>query len=220
MYLPFNHSRVFFLLDFWFVYIWVCILEHPKRKQLWNASFMTENSFPAVKYNDFMMNQETLKEMLKTLETFGFALVSEVPATIEASASCAERVCFIQETFFGRQWTFTADLARGDTAYTNIALGAHTDTTYLEIPAGIQVQIKLLYACLNVAPNRRKPVDAGIPLLVPPWGWWLHTSRRRLQRVRASFVAKTSLPSSCSAKRESNTNTGNQEFSSRVWTPS
>lgn len=51
----------------------------------------------------------------------------------------SERVCFIQETFFGRMWTFTADLARGDTAYTNMALGAHTDSTYLSCPPGIQV---------------------------------------------------------------------------------
>ena len=30
----------------------------------------------------------------------------------------------------GKLWEFTADLAKGDTAYTNIALGAHTDNTY------------------------------------------------------------------------------------------
>ena len=30
----------------------------------------------------------------------------------------------------GKLWEFTADFARGDTAYTNIALDAHTDNTY------------------------------------------------------------------------------------------
>ena len=30
----------------------------------------------------------------------------------------------------GRFWEFTSDLAKGDTAYTNLALGAHTDNTY------------------------------------------------------------------------------------------
>ena len=30
----------------------------------------------------------------------------------------------------GKFWEFTADFAKGDTAYTNIALGAHTDNTY------------------------------------------------------------------------------------------
>ena len=31
----------------------------------------------------------------------------------------------------GSFWDFTSDLAKGDTAYTTLALGAHTDTTYL-----------------------------------------------------------------------------------------
>lgn len=30
----------------------------------------------------------------------------------------------------GTFWDFTSDLAKGDTAYTTLALGAHTDTTY------------------------------------------------------------------------------------------
>lgn len=30
----------------------------------------------------------------------------------------------------GTFWDFTSDLAKGDTAYTTMALGAHTDTTY------------------------------------------------------------------------------------------
>jgi len=30
----------------------------------------------------------------------------------------------------GKFWDFTSDLAKGDTAYTTLALGAHTDNTY------------------------------------------------------------------------------------------
>lgn len=30
----------------------------------------------------------------------------------------------------GQFWDFTSDLAKGDTAYTTLALGAHTDNTY------------------------------------------------------------------------------------------
>ena len=30
----------------------------------------------------------------------------------------------------GRFWEFTSDLSKGDTAYTTLALGAHTDNTY------------------------------------------------------------------------------------------
>ncbi|KAG0294687.1 hypothetical protein BGZ98_001687 [Dissophora globulifera] len=36
-------------------------------------------------------------------------------------------------------WDFTSDLGHGDTAYTDLALGAHTDTTYFTDPVGLQM---------------------------------------------------------------------------------
>ncbi|MCJ1318493.1 hypothetical protein MMC15_003823 [Xylographa vitiligo] len=36
-------------------------------------------------------------------------------------------------------WDFTSDLSLKDTAYTSLALGAHTDTTYFSEPAGLQM---------------------------------------------------------------------------------
>jgi len=39
----------------------------------------------------------------------------------------------------GGFWHFTSDLASKDTAYTQIALPAHTDTTYFSDPAGLQM---------------------------------------------------------------------------------
>lgn len=37
----------------------------------------------------------------------------------------------------GKFWDFTSDLAKGDTAYTTLALGAHTDNTYYVAPYSI-----------------------------------------------------------------------------------
>lgn len=45
----------------------------------------------------------------------------------------------IAYTLVGGFYDFTADLASADTAYTNIALEAHTDTTYFSDPAGLQM---------------------------------------------------------------------------------
>ena len=39
----------------------------------------------------------------------------------------------------GGFWDFTSDLSRKDTAYTTLALGVHTDTTYFSNPAGLQL---------------------------------------------------------------------------------
>ncbi|KAI4187253.1 MAG: hypothetical protein L6R41_002927 [Letrouitia leprolyta] len=42
------------------------------------------------------------------------------------------------ESFYRGFWHFTSDLASKDSAYTSLALGAHTDTTYFSDPAGLQ----------------------------------------------------------------------------------
>lgn len=39
----------------------------------------------------------------------------------------------------GKFWDFTSDLSKGDTAYTTLALGAHTDNTYFTDPCGLQL---------------------------------------------------------------------------------
>jgi trimethyllysine dioxygenase len=49
-----------------------------------------------------------------------------------------ERIAFIRVTHYGGFYDFTPDLSMADTAYTNIALPAHTDTTYFTEPAGLQ----------------------------------------------------------------------------------
>jgi trimethyllysine dioxygenase len=42
-------------------------------------------------------------------------------------------------TYPGGFYDFTSDLTMKDTAYTSLALGAHTDTTYFTDPAGLQM---------------------------------------------------------------------------------
>ena len=39
----------------------------------------------------------------------------------------------------GGFYDFTADLSSGDTAYTQLGIGAHTDNTYFSDPAGLQM---------------------------------------------------------------------------------
>jgi trimethyllysine dioxygenase len=70
---------------------------------------------------------------------YGFCYVNGVPVSPEATKSLIERIAFIRHTHYGGFWDFTADLSKKDTAYTNLALGAHTDTTYFSDPAGLQM---------------------------------------------------------------------------------
>lgn len=47
-----------------------------------------------------------------------------------------ERIAFIRETHYGKFWEVHANLEHGDTAYTNLAISLHTDTTYFTDPVG------------------------------------------------------------------------------------
>lgn len=49
-----------------------------------------------------------------------------------------EKLGPIRTTHYGGFYDFKPDLASADTAYTNLALAAHTDTTYFTEPAGFQ----------------------------------------------------------------------------------
>ena len=89
-----------------------------------------------------------LFKWLSSVDKFGFCFISGVPATPEATEELSRRIGFIRETqcafcvlrrhrhvpdlrlIDGTFWDFTSNLAKGDTAYTTLALGAHTDTTY------------------------------------------------------------------------------------------
>jgi len=107
-------------------------------KILWGAKI--EQSPPTVSYADVMSEtNEGLFKWLSHVDKFGFCFVSGVPQTTEATEEMARRIGFIRETQYGKFWEFTADQSKGDTAYTNIALGAHTDNTYFTDPCGLQL---------------------------------------------------------------------------------
>ncbi|KAJ4480060.1 hypothetical protein J3R30DRAFT_3216830, partial [Lentinula aciculospora] len=103
-----------------------------RKKILWNVRI--ERSPPTISYNDVMKPGEegkrALFRWLTNIETFGFSFITDVPPDAISTESLVRKISFIRETHYGGFWEFTSDLAKGDTAYTNIALGAHTDNTY------------------------------------------------------------------------------------------
>lgn len=80
-----------------------------------------------------------IKHILSNIRKYGFCYISDTPHPDPApTEALLRRIAFIRETHYGGFYDFTADLASKDTAYTNIALEAHTDTTYFSDPAGLQ----------------------------------------------------------------------------------
>jgi len=84
-------------------------------------------------------DEQGLFKWLSNVDKFGFCFVTGVPPTPEATEELSRRIGFIRETQYGKFWDFTSDLAKGDTAYTTMALSAHTDTTYYTDPCGLQL---------------------------------------------------------------------------------
>lgn len=68
----------------------------------------------------------------------GFCFVSKTPHTPEATERLLESIGPIRNTHYGAFYDFIPNLEKADTAYTNLALAAHTDTTYFSEPAGLQ----------------------------------------------------------------------------------
>ncbi|MBW0562736.1 hypothetical protein O181_102451, partial [Austropuccinia psidii MF-1] len=116
-------------------------LENQNQKQFWDQSI--SQSLPTVSFNDLCLKGQTgqwhVLNWLRKINKIGFCLVDNLPPTPEATEKLLRKISFIRQTHYGAFWDFTADLKHGDTAYTNLALGAHTDTTYFSDPAGLQL---------------------------------------------------------------------------------
>ncbi|EUC43924.1 hypothetical protein COCMIDRAFT_38194 [Bipolaris oryzae ATCC 44560] len=102
---------------------------------LWDQGVASEP--PIVEYEGVMRGE--MAGLLKNLREYGFCYVDGTPVEDpQDTKALLEKIAFIRETHYGGFYDFTADLASKDTAYTNIALEAHTDTTYFSDPAGLQ----------------------------------------------------------------------------------
>lgn len=110
----------------------------PVRRRLWDATTIAAD-VPAVRYDGLLAHDEVLREFLERVESDGFAFVEGTPATPEATKSVAARIAYTRETVFGGYYDFTANLEYKDTAYTSLAIGAHTDGTYSFDAPGYQM---------------------------------------------------------------------------------
>ncbi|XP_068456848.1 trimethyllysine dioxygenase, mitochondrial [Clinocottus analis] len=110
-----------------------------QQRVLWTSDVYTKANIRPAKWDAFMSSDEEVKRFLQNYLLYGIAFVDDVPATVEATEAVSRRVSLIRETTYGRMWCFTSDLSRGDTAYTQLALDRHTDTSYFQEPCGIQV---------------------------------------------------------------------------------
>ncbi|OAA75649.1 trimethyllysine dioxygenase [Akanthomyces lecanii RCEF 1005] len=133
-------------------------------KKLWGASIA--NSPPEVPFESVVeaQNLSGLADLTDKIRTYGLCFVTNTPATPQASEKLLKTIGPIRNTHYGGFYDFVPDLALADTAYTNLALAAHTDTTYFTEPAGLQA----FHLLSHTPPPSQRPEEAlgGQSLLV------------------------------------------------------
>lgn len=106
--------------------------------RFWTGKSIKKNP-PSVSYEAIMSSDEGLKAWLTNIRQYGFSYVNDCPVTPEASEKLLLRIAYIRNTHYGGFYDFTADLSSGDTAYTQLGIGAHNDNTYFSDAAGLQM---------------------------------------------------------------------------------
>jgi trimethyllysine dioxygenase len=96
-------------------------------------------NYPTTSYEDIIHSTQGLALWLSQIRTYGFAFVSGVPPTPEDTDKLLNCIAFIRLTHYGGFWDFTSQPKPTDTAYTNLGLPNHTDSTYFTEPCGLQM---------------------------------------------------------------------------------
>ncbi|XP_055351359.1 trimethyllysine dioxygenase, mitochondrial-like [Paramacrobiotus metropolitanus] len=108
-------------------------------KFLWDRQRLGPASVVPISH-DAVFTDSGLGDLLTNIQRFGFGLVDCCPPTEAATEKLVKRVAPpMPTTFSPGMWTFTSNMERNDTAYSNVYLAPHTDTTYFSNPARIQV---------------------------------------------------------------------------------
>ncbi|KAF6823007.1 trimethyllysine dioxygenase [Colletotrichum musicola] len=126
----------------------------------WGADIASKR--PVVDYDHVMNSSDDsgIAKLTRLVRENGFVFVDNTPySTPEPTQRVLEKIAFIRETHYGGFYDFVPDLAMADTAYTNIALPAHTDTTYFTDPAGLQAFHMLSH---EAPPGQKLPEDGKL----------------------------------------------------------
>ena len=103
----------------------------------WNSPDEISN-FPEITFKEVMSDQG-IKTWLQRIQRTGFALVTESPATPEATKTLMERMAYIRNSIFGGFSVWDNKLENpDDTAFTSLSIEPHTDGTYVHDAPGLQ----------------------------------------------------------------------------------
>lgn len=150
---------------------------------LWNSETWKTLSLPTITKTG-ILTETGLKQLLHNIHVFGFGLVSGCEPTETDTEAIIRRIAApMPTTFSPGMWTFTSNMARGDTAYSNCYLAPHTDSTYFSNPCRIQV-----FHCLD-----REGCAGGDTILVDG----THCAEVLQEQDPAAMDLLSSVPQEC-----------------------
>lgn len=108
-------------------------------RSLWTAESIVRAPYARVTLNDLLCNDDVARAIVASLVSYGVAFIEKVPANIQSTEVAVKRMFAVHKTLFGEMWSLTDNAEHADTAYSKDGLGAHTDNTYFNDAAGLQV---------------------------------------------------------------------------------
>lgn len=110
--------------------------ERREKPILWTADIA--NSPPMINLEEIDSGDDGLRRWLTMIRDHGFAIVKNVPTRVGAVIELANRIAFIQETHFGREFQVISKPDPENLAYTSVKLNAHTDVVNRHNLPGLQ----------------------------------------------------------------------------------
>jgi trimethyllysine dioxygenase len=114
----------------------------PSDQALSNGNYWNSASeikiFPEISFEEFM-NKGGLNKWLGHIQTNGFVLVTETPASADTTKELMERMAYVRNSIFGGFSVWDNKLENpDDTAFTSLSIEPHTDGTYVHDAPGLQ----------------------------------------------------------------------------------
>lgn len=114
--------------------------ERQKRRHqpiLWDGSF--KKNLPRIDYAQATKQRSTLLEIYDAVRTYGICLLTNVPATPEATEEIAGLLSIVRETHYGRVFEIISTPDPAVIANAPVPLRPHTDENFREPPPGIMI---------------------------------------------------------------------------------
>lgn len=106
---------------------------------LWDRENIINQEYARVTLSDYLCYDEVAKTILASLVKYGMAFIEKVPANLQSTEMTVKRLFAVQKTLFGEMWSFSDNKDHADSAYSKSYLAAHTDNTYFNDAAGLQI---------------------------------------------------------------------------------